>query len=282
MHVICVHFTLNRLTLLSMKICQIIWKQYLVPVNFKRFHHSWDSFGKNSRNIYRWKNNNITKNLNSMFLKFILGSLYRRRPLDGNSISMSAKQLHYWDIELKCFKNIQRFSSLIQKSVSVVLNFLMSLVWKNLWSERNYIQVFKLLCQSKDFIELHLAIDVTFFQVSSSKHLTYHSMIIKFCLAIAAKSPTAYEEIRLNQQKGSGILILSSQRTLRDYRNYIGPQCGFNPEVVNELTSKTQDFTDMKRFTILLFDEMKVHKDLVCDKNPGNLLRCILFKLFIV
>ena len=101
-------------------------------------------------------------------------------------------------------------------------------------------------------------------------------------MAIAAKSPTAYEEIRLNQQKGSGILILSSQRTLRDYRNYIGPQCGFNPEVVNELTSKTQDFTDMKRFTILLFDEMKVHKDLVCDKNSGNLLRCILFKLFIV
>ena len=81
-------------------------------------------------------------------------------------------------------------------------------------------------------------------------------------MAIAAKSPTAYEEIRLNQQKGSGILILPSQRTLRDYRNYNGPQRGFNPEVVNELTSKTQDF--------------------VCDKNPGNLLRCILFKLFIV
>ena len=142
--------------------------------------------------------------------------------------------------------------------------------------------MFKLFCQSKDFIELHLAIDVTFFQVSSSKDLTYHSMIIKFCLAIAAKSPTAYEEIRLNQQKGSGILILPSQRTLRDYRNYIGLQRGFNPEVVNEVTSKTQDFTDMERFTILLFDEMKVHKDLVCDKNPGNLLRCILFKLIIV
>ena len=100
-----------------------------------------------------------------------------------------------------------------------------------------------LFYQRKDFIELHLAIDVTFL-VSSSKHLRYHPMIIKFCSAIIAKSPTACEEIWLNQQKGSGILILPIQRTLRDYRNYIRPQRG--------------------------------------DKNSGNLLCYILFKLFIV
>ena len=181
-----------------------------------------------------------------------------------------------WDIELKWVRNVQRFSSLIQTSVSVVLNcFVLSSVWKNLSSERNLVQVFKLFCKSKDFIELHFAIDVTF-QVSSSKHLRYHLMIIKFCLAIAAKSPTAYKEIWLNQQKGSGILVLPSQRTLRDYRDYIRPQRGFNPETVNEWTSKTQDFTDMERFTVLLFDEMKVQKHLVWDKNTGNLLVYIL------
>ena len=124
-----------------------------------------------------------------------------------------------WDIELKWVRNVQRFASVIQIFVFVVLNcFVSSLVWKNLWSERNFAKVFKLFCESKNFIELHLAIDVTF-QVSTSKHLRYHPMIIKFCLTIAAISPTAYEEIWLNQQKGSGILVRPSQRTLGDYRN---------------------------------------------------------------
>ena len=140
---------------------------------------------------------------------------------------------------------------------------------------RNFVQVFKLLCQSKELIDLHLAIDVTF-QVSISKHLRYHPMIIKFCLAIAAKSTTVYEKIWLNQQKVSGTIVLQSQRTLRDYRNYIRPQHGFNPEVVNELSSKTQDFSDMECFPLLMFDEMKVREDLVLDKNTGNLLFYIL------
>ena len=99
---------------------------------------------------------------------------------------------------------------------------------------------------------------------------------------MAAKSSTPYEEIPLNQEKGSGLLILPSQRTVRGYRNYIRPQRGFNPDVVNELTSKTQDFAEIERFTALLFDEMKVQEDLVWDKNTGNLLCYILLKLFFV
>ena len=59
-------------------------------------------------------------------------------------------------------------------------------------------------------------------------------------------------------------------------QEYIRPQHEFNLEVVNELTSKTQDFTNMKRFTVLLFDEMKVQEDLYWDKNNGNLLFYIL------
>ena len=50
----------------------------------------------------------------------------------------------------------------------------------------------------------------------------------------------------------------------------------FNPEVVNELSSKTQDFSDMECFPLLMFDEMKVREDLVLDKNTGNLLFYIL------
>ena len=69
-------------------------------------------------------------------------------------------------------------------------------------------------------------------------------MIIKYCLSIAAKSPGAYEELRLNEKKGTGILVLPSQRTLRDYRNYIRPQRGFNAMIINELREKTKVFAE--------------------------------------
>ena len=97
-------------------------------------------------------------------------------------------------------------------------------------------------------------------------------MIIKFCLLIAAKSPSLYEDLRFDSKKGSGILVLPSQQTLRDYRNYICPKRGFNPEVVQELWKKTTDFTDIERFAVLLFDEMKVQEGLVWDKNTGMIL----------
>ena len=31
----------------------------------------------------------------------------------------------------------------------------------------------------------------------------------------------AYEQIQLNQKEGFGVLVLPSQRTLHDYKNYI-------------------------------------------------------------
>ena len=42
----------------------------------------------------------------------------------------------------------------------------------------------------------------------------YHPMIIRFCLSLAARSPSCYEELR-----NSGVLVLPSQRRLRDYHN---------------------------------------------------------------
>ena len=60
--------------------------------------------------------------------------------------------------------------------------------------------------------------------------IRYHPMIIRFCLSIAAKSPSAHDELR-----SSNILTLPSRRTLRDYRNAIRPKVGFNKEVIHEL-----------------------------------------------
>ena len=60
----------------------------------------------------------------------------------------------------------------------------------------------------------------------------------------------------------TGILVLPSLRTLRDYKNYIRPTRGFNPEVINELAKKTVSFSEIKRYVTMLFDEMKIQENL--------------------
>ena len=102
---------------------------------------------------------------------------------------------------------------------------------------------------------------------SSSKGVRYHPMIIRFCLSLAAKSPSCYEELR-----DSKLLILPSQRRLKDYRNAIRPQRGFNYEVIEELKSLTNSYFDVQRYVVLLFDEMKVQSNLVLDKVTGELI----------
>ena len=87
-------------------------------------------------------------------------------------------------------------------------------------------------------------------------------MIIRFCLSITAKSPACYEELR-----NSGILILPSQRRLKDYRNAIKPKRGFQKEVIDVLKEETNKYFDIQRYVVLLFDEMKIMANLVFDKD---------------
>ena len=51
----------------------------------------------------------------------------------------------------------------------------------------------------------------------------YHPMIIKFYLRHQATSPAAYKQLLLNKDE-NGVLVLPSQRTLRDYIHYVTPQ----------------------------------------------------------
>ena len=52
-------------------------------------------------------------------------------------------------------------------------------------------------------------------------------MIIRFCLSLAAKSSSCYEELR-----NSGVLTLPSQQRLRDYRNAIKPREDFRRKLL--------------------------------------------------
>ena len=101
----------------------------------------------------------------------------------------------------------------------------------------------------------------------SSSGVRYHPMIIRFCLSLAAKSPSCYEELR-----NSGVLVLPSQRRLKDYRNAIKPKRGFQKEVIEVLKSETSSYFNVERYIVLLFDEMKVMSNLVLDKMTGELI----------
>ena len=94
----------------------------------------------------------------------------------------------------------------------------------------------------------------------------YHPMIIRFCLSLASKSASAYDELR-----SSNVLTLPSRRTLRDYKNAIKPEAGFNPAVIQELIKVATPLNDYQRYIVLSFDEMKIEKNLVYDKYSGQL-----------
>ena len=62
-----------------------------------------------------------------------------------------------------------------------------------------------------------------YLKCSSSSTIIYHPIIIKYCLNLAAKSQSAYNDLQYDATTGSGVLILPSSRTLSDYKNYIRP-----------------------------------------------------------
>ena len=95
----------------------------------------------------------------------------------------------------------------------------------------------------------------------------YHPMIIRFCLSLATKSGSAYDELR-----NSNVLVLPSRRTLRDYRNAIKPTVGFSPKVIAELGSLTKDFRNLQRYICSAFDEMKIQSNLKYNKYSGELI----------
>ena len=63
----------------------------------------------------------------------------------------------------------------------------------------------------------------------------YHPMIIRFCLSLASKSASVYDELR-----SINVLTLPSCRILRDNKNAIKPHAGFNCAVVQELIKTTK------------------------------------------
>lgn len=102
---------------------------------------------------------------------------------------------------------------------------------------------------------------------SNKMERRYHPQVIRFALSIHGKSPLACRELR-----DSGALILPSERVLRDYKNYFKPKAGINKENIECLREKTKHFTDLRRYVVLVMDEMKIQSNLVFDKVSGDLV----------
>lgn len=102
---------------------------------------------------------------------------------------------------------------------------------------------------------------------SSNFGRRYHPHLIRFCLSIHSKSPSVYRELA-----SSGVLVLPSERVLRDYRNFFKPKPGFHEENITKLSEKTNQLFDVQRYVILSFDEMKIHSSLVFDKHSNELI----------
>ena len=77
---------------------------------------------------------------------------------------------------------------------------------------------------------------------SSPASIRYHPIIITFCLNLAAKSSSAYKDLRYDNTTGTGIIALPSLRTLCYYKNCVRPKRGFNLEVIDELAKKLFHF----------------------------------------
>ena len=100
-----------------------------------------------------------------------------------------------------------------------------------------------------------------------TKGVRYHPMMIRFFLSIHNKSSSAYKEFRdALGRKNGGILTLPCKKSLRDYKNWIRPKCGFNDDVILELIEITDKYFGVQKYTVLLFDEMKIRANLVYDK----------------
>ena len=102
---------------------------------------------------------------------------------------------------------------------------------------------------------------------SSKQGICYHPAIMHYCLGLAAKSPAAYEAVRLNEKTNSGFLILPRRRRLCDYKNYVKPKLGFNKNIIEELKNKVINFSVQEKFVVLVLYEMKIQENLVWNKT---------------
>ena len=103
--------------------------------------------------------------------------------------------------------------------------------------------------------------------------MRWHPLIIKWCISLSAKSPTAYRQIN-----NSGLLYLLSVSTLKSYLNWTDSFPDINPDVLDLLVRELDipNMQEHEKNACLVWDEIKVKSGLVMSKGLGNLDSAVL------
>ena len=106
-------------------------------------------------------------------------------------------------------------------------------------------------------------------KVKSPRQYRWHPLVVKWCLNMRLMSGCTYHAMRT-----AGFVTLPSERTLRDYTNYIKAAPGLQPEVIEQMIAeaKISDLPMAKRYVTILIDEMKIKEDLVFDKHSCTMI----------
>ncbi|CAC5406376.1 THAP9 [Mytilus coruscus] len=100
------------------------------------------------------------------------------------------------------------------------------------------------------------------------KQMRWHPTLLRWCIALHAKSPAAYRMI-----KNSNVLLLPHENTLRDYTHFTSAGAGWNPDVILRAMQDYSIIDDPLKTNIsILFDEVKVKSELVYCSETGRLI----------
>ncbi len=106
-------------------------------------------------------------------------------------------------------------------------------------------------------------------QVKDHRQMRWHPALIKWCLSLKMLSSSSYRALR-----SSGVLVLPSERTLRDYTHWMESGAGFSDSVDRALLkeAKIDSVADFQKHVCLVFDEVRIKEDLVYDKHSLQII----------
>ena len=108
------------------------------------------------------------------------------------------------------------------------------------------------------------------FEVMSNKdrrQIRWHPALIKWCLHLKYLSSSAYRALR-----SSSLLVLPSERTLRDYTHFVKSSVGFSKGLNSQLLKEVDFSEERNKYVTLIWDEMKIKEGLVFDKYNCQLI----------
>ena len=99
--------------------------------------------------------------------------------------------------------------------------------------------------------------------------MRWHPAVLRLCIALQAKSPSAYELLRQ-----SGFLTLPHQRTLKHYTAFTTNLPGFNADVIKRVLSDigVEKLDNHQKNVAISFDEMKISEGLVYSHSSGYVI----------